>query len=163
MASNLKDKLKLIRDLKSKGADYEVQAMFQIVELERLQVLWRKSGKTFTEVLKNERGLCTAGRFKAFKKASTCFPRKTIDQLGVPCVCILAVQNASVRNRILPHALKFRSRHGEGPTYQYVSRFFRKPSSGPTRAQALRYIDVLRKVIKDMGGSIPMMEHFPSN
>jgi len=157
----LKARLQQIRELRSKGSGFEVQAMQKIVELEKTSVLWRKdAGTKFEEVLRHEKGLCTPSKFRAYKKASTHFPLDVINKLGVPCACLLAVQPAQTRDRILGHALKFRSANGCEPTYQYVCKFLRKPTVGPSRAQLLRYVDTLKKTIKDMGGRIPMMEHF---
>jgi hypothetical protein len=159
VTDKLKSKLQQIRDLKSKGSGFEVQAMYQIIDLERTSVLWRKDrSTTFDDVLKEEKGLCTPSRFQAFKKATSCFPKDTIHKLGVPCVCLLAVQNGQQRDRLLRYALNFRTKNGSEPTYQYICMFLKKPNTGPTRTQLLKYINVLRAKIKDLGGYIPVME-----
>jgi hypothetical protein len=156
----LASKLREIRALKSKGSDFEVQTMYEILALEKASVLWRVDGtETFTSVLKQEAGICTPTRFKAFKKAVACFSQATIERLGVPCVCLLAVQNQSVRAKLLKAALAFRTEKGTEPTYQYISRFLAKPKNDlPSRARLLKYVDVLRAEIKSLGGRVPMME-----
>jgi hypothetical protein len=159
MATNLQSKLSQIRELKSKGSIFEVQAMFEIMNLERTSILWRKSGtQSFQVFLREESGVCTPSRFQAFKRSVGYFDRNTIDKLGVATVCLLANQNAATRARLLTHALEFRKKFGAEPTYQYFSRFLKKPNPGPTKKQLEIYIDVLRKEIKSLGGRVPMMD-----
>lgn len=159
MAEKLQMKLSQIRELKSKGSDFEVQAMFEVLDLERAAVLWKNNGcKSFPELLRHESGVCTPARFKAFKKAVNLFDRPTINKLGVPCICLIANQNAASRARLLGHALEFRKKFGTEPTYQYFSRFLRKPNVGPTRKQLLQYIELLRKEIKSLGGRVPVLK-----
>lgn len=159
MAASLQSRLDSIRTLKSKGSTFEVQAMFEVLDLEKQSVLWRRDGvKTFEEMLKHEAGVCTRSRYKAFKKATGFFPRATIDKLGVPCVCLLAIQNASTRDRLLKHALDFRKNHGAEPTYQYFSRFLRKPGNPVTRKRLEAYVDKLKAEIRSLGGRVPVMD-----
>lgn len=158
MSDKLKVRVQQILNLKSKGSSCEVQAMFQIIELERMSVLWKEDRDTpFETVLANEK-LCTPSRYRSFRKATTHFKRDTIDRLGVSCVCLLAIQNAAVRERILAHALKFRDANGTEPTYQYVARFLRgKSNGGPTRKQLLKYIEDLKEKIRELNGRVPGM------
>lgn len=157
--ATLATKLKDIRDLKSKGAGFEVQAMYEVLALEKASVLWRRDGtETFTTVLKEEVGVCTPTRFKAFKKAAEYFTQDTIEKLGVPCVCLIATQNQSVRQRMLKDALTYRKDHGSEPTYQYFSRFLRKPGKAVSRTRLLKYVEVLKAEIKSLGGRVPVME-----
>lgn len=162
MKVTLASKLKDIRDLKSKGSGFEVQAMYEILALEKASVLWRRDGTdTFALVLKQEIGVCTPTRFKAFKKAAEYFPQDTIERLGVPCVCLIAIQNQGVRSKMLKEALTYRKNHGSEPTYQFVSLFSprKKPEShGVSRVRLIKYIDVLKAEIKSLGGRIPVME-----
>jgi len=158
MATNLQSKLSQIRELKSKGSIFEVQAMFEVLSLERTSVLWKKSGtQSFQVFLREESGVCTPSRFQAFKRSVGYFDRSVIDKLGVATVCLLANQNAPTRARLLDHALIFRKKFGTEPTYQYFSRFLKKPNPGPTKKELERYVEVLRKEIKVLGGRIPMM------
>lgn len=159
MTASLQSKLAAIRELKSKGSSFEVEAMFEVIALEKQSILWRKDGTTkFETVLRDEGGVCTPSRFKDFKKAADHFTRVTIDKLGVPCVCLLAKQNAHTRERLLKDALEFRKEHGAEPTYQYFSRSLRKPGK-PTisRKQLLDFIADLKVVIKECGGRVPVM------
>lgn len=159
MADTLNARLAHIRKLRSQGSTYEVEAMFEVVDLEHKSVLWRRDGaRKFEDVLRDEAGVCTRARFRAFKKAVEHFPRKTIDQLGVPCVCLLANQNAGTRDRMLKHAMEFRKNHGVEPTYQYFSRYLRKPGGPISRKRLKEYIEVLKKMIKELGGRAPTME-----
>ena len=152
-------KVKQIRDLKSKGSGFEVQAMNEILELEKTSVLWRRDDiASFDDVLREEKGLCTPGRFKDYKRAKGHFSFSVIEKLGVACVCLLAKQPAQARERILAHALKYRSDNGSEPTYQYVCMFLRKKTNGPTRSQLLKYNELLKSTIKDLGGRVPRME-----
>jgi len=156
--ATLASKLQTIRNLKSKGAGFEVQAMYEVLSLEKASVLWRRDGtESFATVLQEEVGLCTPSRFKAFKKAVEHFSPETIDQLGVPCVCLIAVQNQALRTRMVKEALAYRAEHGE-PNYQFLSRFLRKSGKTVSRARLTKYIEVLKFTIKELGGRIPMME-----
>jgi hypothetical protein len=158
VSTKLQTQLRQIRELKSKGSNYEVEALFKVIELEKMSVLWRTGGNTtFDDVLTSEKGICTPSRFKAFKKANTHFSSLTIHKLGVPCVCLLAVQNEGTRNKLLSYALKYREKNGGEPTYQYICRFLKKAPTGPSRGQLIKYIDTLRKTIKDLGGRVPVM------
>jgi hypothetical protein len=154
----LPEKLNHIRELKSKGAGFEVQAMYEVLDLEKTSILWKKGDvERFEDVLKEESGVCTPSRFNSFKKATGYFERRTIENLGVACVCLLANQNAKTRDRLLPHAVEFRRKFGVEPTYQYFSRFLRKPDMGPSRAELMNYIEDLKKEIRDLGGRVPAM------
>jgi len=154
----LSEKLNHIRELKSKGSGFEVQAMYEVLNLEKTSILWKKGDiKRFEDVLRDESGVCTPSRLNSFRKATEYFERQTIENLGVACVCLLANQNAKTRERLLPHALGFRKKFGVEPTYQYFSRFLRKPDTGPTRKELLDYIDNLKQEIRELGGRVPVM------
>jgi hypothetical protein len=162
MTESLRVKLQRIRTLKSKGAEFEVQAMYQVLDLERQTVLWQtKKDLSFFEVLNKEKGLCTPARFKAFKKATTSFNRETINRLGVPSVCLLAQQNEKLREKILDKALQFRTKNGSEPTYQYIAMFLRgtgkQRPTGPTPSQLRIYNELLKDTIRGLGGRVPPM------
>jgi len=157
--SDLKETIDRIRGLKSRGHECEVQAMYEVIRLEKTSVLWKQSGThDFDSFLREENGICTPSRFKAFKRSVEYFDQETIYLLGVPCICLLASQNKATREKLLGCALDFRKRFNCLPNYQYFSQFLRKDSVGPTRTELLRYIDVLRNHIKELGGRIPAMK-----
>jgi hypothetical protein len=161
VTASLQSKLASIRELKSKGASFEIEAMFEVLALEKQSVLWRKDDSTkFEAILRADGGVCTPARFKDFKKAANHFTRATIDKLGVPCVCVLAKQNANTRERLLKDALEFRKDHGTEPTYQHFSRLLPSKNGKPTitRTQLLNYIDKCKGVIKECGGRVPVMD-----
>jgi hypothetical protein len=159
VAATLQAQLHSIRALKSKGATHEVEAMYRILELEKQTVLWRRDGvKNFSELLRIEAGVCSINRHRAFKKADGFFNRATIDKLGVPAVCLLAVQNQATRDRLLKYGLEYQKKHGVEPTYQYFSRFLRKPGNPVTRTRLNNYVELLKKTIRELGGRVPPME-----
>lgn len=157
MSDKLSTHVRRIRDLKSRGVDFEIQAMYEVTELERMSVIWKADRSTSFETVITKERLCTVTRFRAFKKATSVFKRGTIEKLGLPCVCLLAVQNGPTRDRLLNLAMKFRDENGTEPTYQYIARFTRKAKTGPTRKQLLGYIDDLKRVIREAGGRVPSM------
>lgn len=148
-----------IRECRSMGAEYEVRAMLLILELEKRPSLWRQTPNTkFTAVIKEER-FCTVHRWKMFKRARAAIPKKHILSLGVPAACLIAAQAKRSHVRLMRLALDFRKKHGVEPTYQYVSKLTRKRRVvGPPRKALLRYIEVLKNKIADLGGTVPDME-----
>lgn len=160
MAASLQSKLDAIRTLKAKGSTFEVQAMYEVMTLEKQTVLWRRDGtKTFDEMLREQSGVCTPSRFRDFKKAADQFPRATIDKLGVGCVCLIAKQNANKRESMLKRALEFQKTFGVEPNVQFFSRQLRDPSKKiVSRKRLLNYIDLLKAEIRSMGGRVPTME-----
>lgn len=161
MADTLKTRLDKIRTLKSRGADSEVQAMFELLALEKRSVLWRTSETTkFKDILREDaNGLCTPARFTAFKRADNYFSRKAIENLGIECVCVIANQPKGKRDRMIKDATTFKRERGVVPTYQYFAKHLRRSSSpGPTRKQLIKYNDKLKAEIKALGGRVPPMD-----
>ncbi len=148
-----------IRETRSIGSGYEFEAMRLILELEKRPSLWRRTPKTKFEAVINEERFCTVHRWRMFKRARQIIPKKHILSLGVPASCLIAAQPKRSHVKLMRLALDFGKQHGVEPTYQYVSKLTQKRRViGPTRKALLRYIEVLKNQIADLGGVVPDME-----
>jgi hypothetical protein len=153
------ERLDEIRSHRALGAEYDYEVMILILELEKRPSLWRDSPKMKFDTIVNRERFCTVHRWQMFKRARTAIPKKHLLALGVPASCLIAAQPKRMHLRLLRAALDFRQIHGVEPTYQYVAKLTRKKrTSGPTRKQLLRYIEVLQTKVVELGGKVPDME-----
>jgi hypothetical protein len=150
-----------IRRMRAVGAAYEVDAMLLTLVLEKRPSYWRDTpATTFPDIIRDRR-LGTVKQWRAFKAAHKVIPHKHLRMLGVPAVCLIAVQPKRLQPRLVQLALNFRKRHEIGPTYQYVTMLLpkRNQPAKPTRAALVRYIEDLKGVIERLGGTVPPMEN----
>lgn len=138
-----------ILNLRAKGVQCEVEAMFLVLQLESRPHLWAPFTR-FEDIIKKER-FCTVSRWKAFKRAVEAIPRKDILSLGLAVSCLIAVQPRSQWFKLLTLARKYRRENELEPTYQLITKVIgkaeKKTSKGPSRADLLSRIASLEKTL----------------
>jgi hypothetical protein len=145
----------------NQSAGNDVSAMRLILEFEKATFAWKTADTTSFETVIRDEHLCTVSHFRAFRKANSELAKVHIDKLGVDAVCLIAMQSRGARFRLVNEALRYRTRHDIGPTYQYISQLIRgrhpKPKR-PSYGTLKRYIEVLKDKIHNLGGKVPSIE-----
>lgn len=118
------DAVRQIRQIRQKGVEFEVEWMLLLLKLEQRPHLWAPT-KRFEDVIEKEQ-LCTLSRWRSFKRAAEGFPRKDIFALGVDAACLIAKQPRGSWIRLLNIARRFRKKHDQEPTYQYITQLLPK-------------------------------------
>lgn len=144
-------KAKITRNRKEREA-LRVEYMLLLIELKSQDFLWRTKYRAFGTLLR-EQDLCSSSTFSTFERAVRMTSIEEAEEYGFTAMCLLGQTPVSKRSRTV-RDLRAWSRKAKPKVPEvsiWMRDYHRKANPQPSRSDLLRYIDTLKRQLKDVG------------
>lgn len=152
-----------IHKSQAKSSQLRLELMLLLVEMNRQELVWRTTHRTWKALLKTER-LASENAYRQFEHGFRLLGLQGVEDYGVTATCTISSSPVAYRKKLIKNTRSWFDTRKSTPTHEEVARFvWRKrrelaPSEFISRGRLLKHIEALKAKLREHGIRPPRMK-----